>query len=111
MLSDETAQNLKRFVQAGGVLVVTPRSGVKDVLNAVVDRRLPGLLSELCGVEVDEYDSLPPGAQNPLVFLLAELKSSDPVPGTVWCDLLEPYSAQVIAATPETTMRAAQPLR
>ncbi len=97
VVSEAPADNLKRFVQAGGVLVVTSRSGVKEESNAVVNRRLPGLLAELCGVEVEEYDSLPAGVRNGLEFDLPELATAHPPSACVWCDVLRPISATVVA--------------
>jgi len=108
ILSDDTAANLRRFVQEGGVLVVTPRTGVKDEANTVVNQRLPGLLAELCGVEVEEYDSMPIDQRNGLEFTLPELTSArfrpagKPAPqstafASVWCDVLKPGGADVVA--------------
>jgi beta-galactosidase len=98
VVSAAIAENLKRFVEAGGMLVVTPRSGVKDEANAVVNQRLPGLLAELCGVEVEEYDSLAPGMSNEIEFSLPELAAHSPVPAGIWCDVLQPNGAEVVAA-------------
>jgi len=97
VVSGAAAENLRRFVQAGGVLVVTPRTGVKDEANGVVNQPLPGLLAELCGVAVEEYDSLPPGVRNQLEFTLPELGSPHPVYASVWCDVLRLGGATVIA--------------
>jgi beta-galactosidase len=97
VVSEAVAENLRRFVRAGGVLVLSVRSGVKDECNAVVDRRLPGVLAELCGVEVEEYDSLAPDMQNALEFILPELASGARVPVRVWCDVLQPNGAAVVA--------------
>jgi beta-galactosidase len=97
VVSQAEAENLERYVQAGGVLVLTSRSGVKDDANAVVNRRLPGLLADLCGVEVEEYDSLPADGSNRLKFTLPPLASVPVFPATVWCDVLEPGSAAVVA--------------
>jgi len=97
VVSEAAAENLKRFVEAGGVLVVTQRSGVKDEANAVVNQRLPGLLAELCGVEVEEYDSLAPDMHNGLEFALPESASSSPIPVSTWCDVLKPNGATVVA--------------
>jgi beta-galactosidase len=97
VLPEQAAVNLKRFVESGGLLVVTPRTGVKDEANRVVDQRLPGLLAELCGVEVDEYDSLPADVRNELEFALPELASASPAFASVWCDVLKPTAATVVA--------------
>jgi beta-galactosidase len=79
------------------VLVVTARSGVKDEANAVVNQYLPGLLTELCGVQVEEYDSLPADAQNALEFAIPELASAPAVSASAWCDVLNPTTARVVA--------------
>ncbi len=96
LVSDAVAENLKRFVRAGGVLVLTIRTGVKDEANAVVNMPLPGLLAELCGVEVEEYDSLGIDMQNQL-FTLPELASGFPVSVNTWCDVLKRNGADVVA--------------
>jgi beta-galactosidase len=97
VISPAIAENLKRCVEAGGVLVLTQRSAVKDESNAVFDRPLPGLLDELCGVQVEEYDSLPRGAENPLEFSLPVMANSHPPSASVWCDILKPMGATVVA--------------
>jgi beta-galactosidase len=96
VVSEAEAENLRRFIQAGGVLLVTPRSGVKDQANSVVDQPLPGLLSELCGVEVEDYDSLMPEMKNEVEWSLPG-RVIDPTPVEIWCDILRPTSAQAIA--------------
>jgi beta-galactosidase len=97
VITPPIAENLKRFVTAGGVLVLSPRSGVKDEANAVVNQRLPGLLADLCGVEIEEYDSLPAGVHNGLEFTLPELARSNLPAARVWCDVLKPKGATVVA--------------
>jgi beta-galactosidase len=52
------AENLLKFVDAGGVLCLTPRSGVVDEYNVIVNQPAPGLLSQTAGVEIDEYGAL-----------------------------------------------------
>jgi beta-galactosidase len=96
VLPETVAQRLRVFVQTGGVLLVTPRSGVKDEANAVVNLPLPGLLAELCGVRVEEYDSLPAGATQPLAFSLPARQAVAPQV-RAWCDILAPTTAEVIA--------------
>ncbi len=93
VLPPETAEALAAFVEAGGLLITTARSGVKDQSNAVVNMPLPGLLAQVCGVEVDEYDSLPAGMTVPVLF-----EGTNAVhPSGPWCDVLEPTTAYVLA--------------
>ena len=97
LVTDAIADNLKRYVQAGGTLVVTQRSGVKDESNTVVNQRLPGLLAEICGVEVEEYDSLSSHMQNEIEFTIPELAGTSCVNVGILCDILKPTSATVLA--------------
>ena len=97
LVTDAIAENLKRYVQAGGTLVVTQRTGVKDEFNTVVNQRLPGLLAQLCGVEVEDYDSLSSHMQNSLEFTIPELMNGANAAVGVLCDILKPTSATVIA--------------
>jgi len=96
LITDATAENLKRYVQAGGTLVVTQRTGVKDESNTVVNQRLPGLLAEVCGVEVEDYDSLSSEMQNCIEFTIPELSGARVTVG-VLCDILKPTTATVVA--------------
>jgi beta-galactosidase len=51
------AEALRRYVDEGGVLVLSPRAGVKDRANALPERPLPAWLDELAGLEVVDYVS------------------------------------------------------
>lgn len=95
VVDNDTAVNLRRFVENGGTIIVTPRSGIKDVSNTVVSLPLPGLLASLCGAEVAEYDSLLAGQTRVLQFVLPELIGAGEA--TIWCDIVEPKGAQVAA--------------
>jgi beta-galactosidase len=97
VLSEAVAGSLRRFVEQGGVLVVTPRAGVKDEQNAVVEQPLPGLLAELCGVEVEEYDSLPAGDGQPLASEWLCAQPGEAIRAETWCDILRPATAEVLA--------------
>jgi beta-galactosidase len=98
VLDQETAENLRRYVENGGTLLTTARSGVKDEANAVVNMPLPGLLAETCGVEVDEYDVLPADVDLPLALELPGLGTDAPAAhARLWCDVLTPVGAQVMA--------------
>ena len=58
VLNDQRVAHLKAFVEKGGHLVLTLRSGMKDEYNALLPTPQPGGLAELCGVEVEEYYAL-----------------------------------------------------
>ena len=58
ILNDRRVAQLKTFVENGGHLVLTLRSGMKDEYNALLPMRQPGDLAGLSGVEVEEYFAL-----------------------------------------------------
>ncbi len=96
IVTEEIAKNLEDFVRGGGMLVVTPRTGVKDEANTVVNQPLPGLLSEVFGIEVEEYVSLPIDLDNEIRFSIADFPMTSH-PAEVWCDLLQLKGASVLA--------------
>jgi len=96
VLTDEIAANLLDYVRSGGTLVVTPRTGVKDIANVVVNQPLPGLLADVCGVVVEEYDAITPDLTQAITFDVDELAGQS-LPVQTWCDILLPQGAEVIA--------------
>ncbi len=58
LISNELAQKLRTWVEGGGVLIGSYRLGVKDMDNRVVDVPLPGVLRDVFGVVVEEYDPM-----------------------------------------------------
>jgi beta-galactosidase len=96
VVTPEMAENLRRFVEGGGMLLLTARSGVKNLANDVIAQPLPGLLTELAGVEVEEYDSFAEGMQNPLEFCLPGFDGVQAC-ATIWADVLQPTSAAPVA--------------
>jgi beta-galactosidase len=68
--SESRARSLREYVQSGGRLVLGPRSGVRDMENAIVNDVLPGTLRELVGAEVPEYDMFS-GAPDTRVFVVS----------------------------------------
>ncbi len=98
VLDEGVADAIAAYVEAGGTLVVTARSGVKDECNNVVNMKLPGLLAEVCGVEVEEYDSLSLERSQPLTFADETLDPAGTAKARAWCDVLEPTTAETVAA-------------
>jgi beta-galactosidase len=76
---------LRDFVIHGGHLVLGPRTGVKDIDNALFPMRGPGPLSELAPARVEEF------------YVLDETIAIQGSAGTgrarIWADWLEPVNA------------------
>lgn len=83
---------LEAFVEAGGTVMVTCRSGVVDKNgNCITSQPLPTLLQELCECEVTEYDAIGHAVQQ------IQMDNGETYRITGWCDLLKSNGAQVIA--------------
>jgi beta-galactosidase len=95
VLSEETAANLEQFANQGGIVVFTSLTGVKDTFNTVVDQKLPGLVAEMSGIEVEEYVSLPSNRANSVQFGLPDLEDQFAV--STWNEVLSPKGAEVAA--------------
>ena len=88
-----TADNLITFVENGGVLCLTPRSGVVDEYNVIFDQPAPGPLCGIAGVTVDDYTAL----EEP-VPLQADTGALDgKIEATVWADEITVTTAEVLA--------------
>lgn len=59
LMTNALAEKYFSYVREGGTLVLTMRTGVKDEHNICMsDRELPGVLGDLCGIEIPDYDCL-----------------------------------------------------
>jgi beta-galactosidase len=96
LLSGGEADRLKLYVQNGGTLVSTFNTGLVDEYNAAPDSGYPHDLTDLFGLEVQEFDMLPAGEDNHLTFKGA-FQTSRMHPAKVWCDLIEPKGCQILA--------------
>jgi beta-galactosidase len=63
VITDEEGKRLAAYVLAGGNLVLTPRSGMKDEDNALQTERQPGPLAALLGGRVEQYYALGAGVE------------------------------------------------
>lgn len=88
--TEEEQKNMESYVQSGGNLLISFRSGTKDSYNNMVTQTLPGPFSNLAGVEIEDYDPL--------------LKKVTEVSGVfgkgqahLWCDIVKPKNAKVLA--------------
>jgi beta-galactosidase len=96
MVAGGEADLLKLYVQNGGTLVATCNTGLVDEHHIAPDTGFPANMTDLFGMEVSEFDPLPPGDENHLTF-----KGSFPAthlhPARMWCDLIEAKECQVLA--------------
>lgn len=96
LLAAGEADLLKLYVQNGGTLVCTCNTGLVDEHHMAPDTGFPHDMTDLFGLEVREFDPLPPGEENHLTFR-AGFPASHLHPGRLWCDLIEPKGCQIVA--------------
>jgi beta-galactosidase len=96
MLSAGDADRLKLFVQNGGTLVGTFNTGLVDEHHLAPDTGYPNNLTDLFGLEVIEFDPLPPGEENHLTFKGA-FPTTHLHTARLWCDIIEAKGCQVLS--------------
>ncbi|MGA4644974.1 beta-galactosidase [Limisphaera sp. 4302-co] len=96
LLSAAEAQVLKYYVETGGILVGTFCTGLVDEHHIAPDDGYPHDLMDLFGLEVVEFDALPPDAENHLSFK-GGFQTSHLHSARVWCDIIEPKGCQILA--------------
>ena len=96
LLTGGEADRLKLYVQNGGTLIGTFNTGLVDEHCIAADTGFPHDLTDLFGLEVLEFDPLPPGEENHLTFKGA-FPTSHLHPAKFWCDLIEAKECQVLA--------------
>jgi beta-galactosidase len=89
------AARLTAFVEAGGTLITTLRTGVKDAANVVTTDRLPGVLKTLTGCIVEEYDAYV-NRETYAVEAVAPLPKK-PGAAKIWADQLRLTGAKPLA--------------
>jgi len=90
MADEAIAQRMRDYVQSGGHLLLTYRSGIKNLDNVMHPAPIPGVFADITGVQAEEFDPL--GDRTiPLTGIFGQ--------GTarIWCDVLKPVSANVLA--------------
>ena len=89
MVSDEGKKNIETYAQAGGKVLFSFRSGIKDMYNNMLTETVPGVFADLAGVEIEDYDPL-----------LEKTTATTGVFGNgmahMWCDIVKPVTAKVI---------------
>jgi beta-galactosidase len=96
LLSAGEADRLKLYVQNGGTLVGTFNTGLVNAHCIVPDTGYPNDMTDMFGLEVLEFDPIPPGEENHLTFKGA-FPTSHLHPARLWCDIIEPKGCQILA--------------
>jgi beta-galactosidase len=96
LLAAGEADRLKLYVQNGGTLVSTFNTGLVNEYSIAPDTGYPNDLTDLFGLEVLEFDPLPPNEENHLTFKGA-FPTSHMHPAKLWCDIIEPKGCQILA--------------
>lgn len=75
-------RQLEMFAQNGGTVLLTTRTGVKNLTNVCQPARLPGQFSKLAGISLEEYDPVGRDLQSIL------LKNNQQISCSQWCDVI-----------------------
>ncbi|HEU0001339.1 MAG TPA: beta-galactosidase [Ktedonobacteraceae bacterium] len=81
MLKPGVAQNLERYVAAGGTLLITFFSGIVDAHDRVILGGYPGELRKLLGIYVEEFDPWTEEMSNAVII------ADGPLQGKYACNL------------------------
>ncbi len=90
LMSDELKAKFEKYVAEGGNLVVTFRSGTKNMDNSMTERTLPGYFKEVAGIELEEFDSLNDCAVE-VEGAFGRGRAS------IWADIIKPVTAKTVA--------------
>lgn len=91
IVTPEIADNLKKFVENGGTLIATYRTGVVDENDRCIYGAAPGKLRETLGLWVEETDALFPEEKNHIVTDTAQYEAG------FLCDILRLETAKPLA--------------
>jgi len=95
LIAGGEADLLKLYVHNGGTLLGTFNTGLVDEHHIAPDTGFPHDMIDLFGLEVLEYDPLPPGEENHLT-LKGAFAATHLHPARLWCDIIEPKGCQIL---------------
>lgn len=93
-MDEAMAENIRTFVENGGIFITTYYSGMSDFDDNIWLGGYPGLLKELLGMWVEETDALPEGEHNQAILNTPWLQGSFEC--GYMCDLIRMNGAEVI---------------
>lgn len=83
-------------VRSGGVLLVGARTATRDPRNQVVAQTIPGCLSGLCGITVEEYGHL--NRPDERAYRLASVGTDTAVLAKHWYEWIQPQTGTEVMA-------------
>lgn len=86
------AKKLENYVEQGGRLVMSFRSGVKGESNLCLAEPLPGPFRRLLGLELEEYDGIGEKGANAAQY------EGESYPLRLWCDVINLQGAEALAS-------------
>jgi len=98
IMNEEIALNLKEYVKNGGILISDARLAVKNEYNGIFSEPLPGLLTDLFGITIDDHDIVEVGDNRRILGLegapIFAQKEASPV---AWVEALGLSDADALA--------------
>ncbi|MEV8434693.1 beta-galactosidase [Streptomyces chartreusis] len=91
LASEEAGENLRRYVEGGGTLVVSYFSGIVDEHDAVHPGPCPGVLRDVLGLTVEEWSPLLPGETIRIAGPAGATRRAD-----VWSEFVVPHGARTV---------------
>ncbi|MEV5886065.1 beta-galactosidase [Streptomyces sp. NPDC052020] len=91
LMTRAAGANLRRYVEAGGTLVVSCFSGIVDEHDAVHEGAHPGALRDVLGLTVEEFSPLPAGERVRLTG-----PDGSELAGDVWTEFVVPRGAETV---------------
>jgi beta-galactosidase len=86
-MTDTAAANLRRYVEDGGVLVVSCFSGIVDERDVIHPGPHPGALRDVLGLTVEEFTPLRAGER---------IRLDNGTTGDVWSEIVIPHGAETV---------------
>lgn len=97
LMNRHIERNLRSYVKKGGLIIASPRTGAKDWNNNIIEETLPGNLSDMFGMTIEEYTGLPDGQTVDVRTSEAEIGSKGAYTCENWIELLSPREAEIAA--------------
>lgn len=95
IIDKDMEEKLKDFAISGGKIIFTFRSGIKDRNNnLVLGYKAPNRIKDLCGIEIEEYESL--GLKGKVLIKGNDSNEPKQYEVTVWRDLIKTTTAKSI---------------